>query len=69
MFCKKCGNKLTDGGKFCKKCGTRVNSKVEFDSRLLSEGNEETKQKGEQNKKEDIKKTSKKSSVKERSLK
>jgi uncharacterized membrane protein YvbJ len=26
MFCKNCGNKLTEGEKFCTKCGSGVNS-------------------------------------------
>ena len=30
MFCKKCGNELTDTAEFCEKCGAKVNEEVKL---------------------------------------
>lgn len=42
MFCKNCGNKLSEHSKFCSQCGRKTESRLENDSQTINNTNELT---------------------------
>ena len=35
MFCRKCGEKLTEGSRFCNRCGTPIHSVSKFSFKII----------------------------------